>query len=69
METRQTNKESEETDADSTAPNNEIVQDEDADIQILEVLDSLHLEDNSSDNLDAEVESEEQTFDDIEYIE
>lgn len=47
----------------------EFVQDEDADIQVLKVLDSLHLEDSSSTDLEAEAEPEEQTFDDIEYIE
>lgn len=50
-------------------PDTEFVEEEEADIQVLQVLDSLHLENNSNDNLQTEIETEEQSFDDIEYIE
>lgn len=55
--------------AESSRSDDQFVQDDDADIQVLQVLDSLHLEDNASDDPEAEVQPEEQTFDDIEYIE
>lgn len=74
VESKQTTEDSDTTASETTVSDNEFIPNEDADIQVLQVLDSLyledslHLEDSSSENLDTEVEPEEQTFDDIEYI-
>jgi hypothetical protein len=68
VESKQTTEDPDITASETTVSDNEFIPNEDADIQVLQVLDSLYLEDSSSENLDTEVESKEQTFDDIEYI-